>query len=55
MKVKMLKAVHAGGSFRKIGDEIEVNEDQSHELIRTKLAEVVDETKKPKKKAQYKV
>ena len=55
MKVKMLKAVHAGGSFRKIGDEVEVNEDQAHELTRTKLAEVVDETKKPKKKAQYKV
>ena len=55
MKVKMLKAVHAGGSFRKVGEVVDVDEDQAHELTRTKLAEVVDETKKPKKKAQYKV
>ena len=55
MKIQMLKAVNAGGSFRKIGEVIDVNNEQADELIRTKLAQVADETKKPKKKAQYKV
>ena len=38
MKLQMLKAVNAGGSFRKIGEVIDVTDEQANELIRTGLA-----------------
>ena len=38
MKVQMLKAVHAVGSFRKVGEVIDATDDQASELIRTKVA-----------------
>jgi hypothetical protein len=51
MKIQMLKAVHAGGSFRKIGEVIDVNDEQADELIRTKLATAeVSEKKSSKSK-----
>ena len=51
MKVQMLKAVHAVGSFRKIGDVIDATDEQASELIRTKVAtEEVTEKKSSKSK-----
>ena len=38
MKVQMLKAVYAVGSFRKVGDVIDATDEQANELIRTKVA-----------------
>ena len=39
MKIKMVKAVHADGAFRKVGDVIDVTEEKASELIRTQVAE----------------
>ena len=57
MKLQMLKAVNAGGSFRKIGEVIDVTDEQANELIRTGLAtaEVTEKKSKAKAKAEYKV
>tara|TARA_Y100000593_G_C4041298_1_gene205256 strand:- start:77 stop:235 length:159 start_codon:yes stop_codon:yes gene_type:complete len=51
MKVQMLKAVHAVGSFRKVGDVIDATDEQASELIRTKVATTeVTEKKSSKSK-----
>ena len=57
MKLQMLKAVNAGGSFRKIGEVIDVTDEQANELIRTGLAtaKVTEKKSKAKAKAEYKV
>ena len=55
MKLKMLKAVNAGGAFRKVGDLIDVTDEQASELIRTGVAEVSTAKPKGKPKGQYKV
>jgi len=55
MKIQMLKNVSAMGSFRKIGDVVDADEEQARELIRTGCATEAGEDKKPKKKSQYKV
>tara|TARA_Y100000401_G_C8319313_1_gene224328 strand:+ start:783 stop:935 length:153 start_codon:yes stop_codon:yes gene_type:complete len=49
MKVKMLKMVNADGAFRKVGEVLDVTEEQASELIRTGVAE---ETKEAPKKAK---
>ncbi len=47
----MLKAVHAVGSFRKVGDVIDATDEQASELIRTKVATAeVTEKKSSKSK-----
>ena len=51
MKVQMLKAVHAGGEFRKVGEIVEVNADQANELTRTGLA-TAEVTEKKTSKAK---
>ena len=45
----MLKMVSADGSFRKVGEVIDVSEEKASELIRTGVAE---ETKEAPKKAK---
>tara|TARA_Y100000593_G_scaffold91989_1_gene182276 strand:- start:642 stop:800 length:159 start_codon:yes stop_codon:yes gene_type:complete len=51
MKVQMIKAVHAGGSFRKVGEVVDVNDEQADELIRTGLA-TAEVTEKKSSKAK---
>ncbi len=45
----MLKMVNADGAFRKVGEVLDVTEEQASELIRTGVAE---ETKEAPKKAK---